>query len=432
LTHGREAVVFNRPGVTRDLRERHTELLNKRATIVDTPGLFDAFSLGGHLDLMRFVRSEIGRVIGESSLIILVLDGTSPGITPSDHEITQLVRKSGKPVIVAINKADRRDAAAVYSEATELGFERVIKISAEHGDGIDLLLESICDFIPDEELQKHTDVSEQAMRLAIIGRPNTGKSAIVNSIIGECKRLVGDFVGLTRESAELEFRFKGRLIKIIDTPGLRRKSKITDTLEMIVDSNGRNAYRNADAVILVIDASSLICGEVESYDLKIAADIVKEGKALIIAFNKCDITPFKPHDTPAFLQRNFRTSFAQLKEVPFLLVSALLRININKMLKLTLLAYDKYSRTVKTSDLNSWLRSMCQGGGLQSCAARFSLKYITQVGTSPPTFLIFISNKSNIQESQRRFIANNLRSHFGLKDVPIRIILRNRREPGNR
>jgi GTP-binding protein len=231
---------------------------------------------------------------------------------------------------------------------------------------------------------------------------------------------------------ELEFRFKGRPIRIIDTPGLRRKSKITDTLEMIVDSNGRNAYRNADAVILVIDASTLICGEIESYDLKIAADIVKEGKALVIAFNKCDLTPFKPHDTPEFLQRNFRMSFAQLKEVPFLLVSALLRININKMMRTMLLAYDKHNRTVKTSDLNSWLRAMCQGGGLQSCAARFSLKYITQIGTTPPTFLIFVSNKSNMQENQKRFIANSLRAHFELKDVAIRIIFRDRGKPGGR
>ncbi|MDR1609790.1 MAG: ribosome biogenesis GTPase Der [Holosporales bacterium] len=434
LTHGREAVVFNRPGVTRDLREREAEILNKRATIVDTPGLFDALSLGGHPNLTRFVRTEIERVIDESSLVLLVLDGTSSGIMSNDREIAQLVRKSGKPVIIVVNKADCRGTDAVYSEATELGFERVVKVSAEHGEGIDVLLESICDFIPDMEATESTDAGEPAdpaMKLAIVGRPNTGKSAIVNSIVGECRRLVGDFAGLTRESTELEFRFKGRLIKIIDTPGLRRKSKIADTLEMIVDSNGRNAYRNADAVILVIDASSLICGEIESYDLKIAADIVKEGKALVIAFNKCDITPFKPHDTPAFLQRNFKTSFAQLKEVPFLLVSALRRININKMLKLTLLAYDKHSQKVKTSDLNSWLRCMCQGGGLQSCAARFSLKYITQVGTTPPTFLIFVSNKSSMQENQKRFIANSLRSHFGLKDVPIRIIFRDRRRSGD-
>jgi GTP-binding protein len=354
------------------------------------------------------------------------VDGTSPGITPNDHEIAQLVRKSGKPVIMVINKADRRDTDAVYAEATELGFERVVKVSAEHGDGVDVLLESICEYLPDVNVEEHADADKSEVKLAIVGRPNTGKSAIVNSIVGECKRLVGDFAGLTRESTELEFRFKGRPIRIIDTPGLRRKSKMTDTLEMIVDSNGRNAYRNADAVILVVDASTLICGEIESYDLKIAADIVKEGKPLVIAFNKCDITPFKPHDTPAFLQRNFRTSFSQLKEVPFLMVSALRRINISKMVKLLLSAYDKHGQTVKTSDLNSWLRGMCQGGGLQSCAARFSLKYVTQVGTTPPTFLIFVSNKANMQESQKRFIANSLRAHFGLKDVAIRILFRDR------
>ncbi|MDR1333291.1 MAG: 50S ribosome-binding GTPase, partial [Holosporales bacterium] len=309
------------------------------------------------------------------------------------------------------------------------------KISAEHGTHIDELLESIHGLLP---VASETDDSatpapdETAIKLAIVGRPNVGKSAMVNSIIGSYKRCVGDYAGLTRESASLEFNFRGQQVVIIDTPGLRRKSRITDTLEMITTSNCRNAYKSADVVILVIDASSLICGEIESYDLKIAADVVKEGKAIIIAFNKCDLTPFDFNDTPEFLKRNFMMSFSQLKEVPYLFVSALLNKNIDRLMKLMLSSYHKRCRKIKTSDLNSWLHSIRDAGVLQSGGSRFSLKYITQVRASPPTFLIFVSNSENMRNDQKRFVINNLKNHFEMGDVVTRIIFKNQKRVSGR
>ncbi|MDR1364972.1 MAG: ribosome biogenesis GTPase Der [Holosporales bacterium] len=429
LISRREAIVFDRPGVTRDLREKDVVLLGSiQACIVDTPGLFDTVAFGGQRDLVQHVDSELNRIIGATALMLFVLDGVS-GITSIDREIAQFIRRSGKPVIAVVNKADCNGTDAVCYEAAELGFDLILKVSAEHGAGIDSLLEKMSDFLPaipsspnTEQAGQHDDA--RAIRLAIVGRPNAGKSALVNAMVGQSRRLVGDFAGLTRESSELEFEFARRRIKVVDTPGLRRKSKMADTLDMVVDSNGRNAYKSADAVIVVVDATSLVSGEVESYDLKIAADVVKEGKPVIIAFNKCDITPFNQNDTPEFLKRNFRTSFAQLKGIPFLFVSALHRTNIGKMLRLALSMYDKHNSRIKTSGLNSWLRDMCQGGWLQNCAARFNLKYITQVDANPPTFLIFVSNGASMRDSQRRFVINSLRARFELNDVAIRVLFR--------
>ncbi|MBR1479837.1 MAG: ribosome biogenesis GTPase Der [Alphaproteobacteria bacterium] len=422
LSGTRGALVFDRPGVTRDVKECVIDVWGRPAVLLDVPGMFDYAECDNDPELMSAINAKLRDVLATSDLLVFVLDGVV-GVTPNDAEIARLLRKSGKDVVVVVNKSEKKSAAFAYSDAVSFGFADTIEISAEHGLGIDDLLALLQARIPENSFNE-PGIADDAIKLAIVGRPNVGKSTIVNKLLGEEKQLVADFAGVTRESASSYFEFAGRKIQLVDTPGIRRKSRVIDVLEKISVSNARNSYRKADAVILVIDASTLIAGEIEKQDLTLAADIVKCGKALVIAFNKYDKTPYAQNDVPEFLKRNFAKSFSQLKDVPFLFTSALNSRNINKMMRLAIETYDKQSRKFKTSELNDWLAWINQSSFLQSGSAKFRLKYITQVGSVPPTFLIFVSNKKNMRADHERFIANNLKEHFKLKNIVVNVLFR--------
>jgi GTP-binding protein len=273
-------------------------------------------------------------------------------------------------------------------------------------------------------------VDADSIRMAIVGRPNVGKSTLTNSIIGESKQLVGDFSGLTRESSEYAFTFADRKLKIIDTCGMRRQARVLDMLERISVSNTKKAYKNADSVVLLMDATSLISGKIEKQDLNLAANIVNSGKSLIIACNKCDKTPYRIDDVPPFIRRNFRHGLSQLKDVPFLFISALRRENIETLLRRVIEVYDKQRRQFKTSDLNGWLQELNRRDLLQSGSICFKMKYITQVGQLPPTFLIFTTNRDRILESHRRFINTDFKRAFDMQDALIHIKFVDNRDHG--
>lgn len=424
LSGSRDALTFDRPGVTRDLRERTIDIWGKRATIVDTPGMYDDSECSNNPLLMDAINAKLDDVIEASDLILLVVDGNT-GITHRDFEIAQRLRKKSKKVVVSVNKSEKKSANNAYIEAMSLGVPDIIKISAEHGLGIPELYEVLNRYIPGH----NTDILEQKdphdiIKLAIVGRPNVGKSTIVNRIIGEERQLVADFAGVTRESVSAEFEFFNRQIRIIDTPGIRRKSRIKDALEKISVANSKSSYKRADAVILVIDASTLIAGEIEKQDLTLASDIVSSGKALVIAFNKYDKTPYEKNDKPEFLRRNFAQSFSQLKDVPFLFISALNDENLSQMIQMVISSYDKQAKKIKTSDLNEWLLLINRSDVLQSGSARFKLKYITQIGSIPPTFLIFVSKRASMRADHERYIVNNLKSSFNLEGVAVKTIFR--------
>jgi GTP-binding protein len=247
---------------------------------------------------------------------------------------------------------------------------------------------------------------------------------MINAILGEEKQLVADYAGLTRESAEFVFEHNDRIFKLVDTAGIRRKSKVFDVLEKISVSNARKSYRNADAVILMIDSMTLESGKIDKQDLALAADILKNGKALVIAFNKVDRTPYGMDDHPQFLKRHFRNSLSQLRDVPFLFVSALHRENIDEMLDTAVSIYDRQKIKIKTADLNEWLREVSQSGLMRSSSVRFKLKYITQIGVLPPKFLIFVTNVDRIREDHKRFIVNNFRDTFDVREAAIEILYR--------
>ncbi|MDO4975072.1 MAG: ribosome biogenesis GTPase Der [Alphaproteobacteria bacterium] len=430
LTNSRSALSFDRPGVTRDLKEQNISINEKNVTLIDTPGMFDYNECDNKPELINAINKKLSDVISKSNLIIFVVDGNI-GFTPNDLEISRILRKSGKDIILAVNKCEK-ELISTYSDVVSLGFPEIIQISAEHGSGIDELYDTLNKYIPEEYKAENTDEQNEieVIKLAVIGRPNVGKSTIVNKLIKEEKQLVADFAGLTRESSFSDFEFNNRLIRIIDTPGIRRKSKINDVLEKISVSNSKNSYRRADVVILMIDASTLECGEIEKQDLALASDVVKEGKALVVAFNKYDKTPYKKNDTPEFLKRNFSKSLSQLKDVPFIFVSALNNENVIELLKLALDTFDKQKIKIKTSNLNDWLFEFNKSDTLQSGSARFKLKYITQVGVNPLSFLIFVKNKGEMRKDHQRFIENNFKQYFNILGIAINIIFKetNKRE----
>lgn len=429
ISKTRDALTFDRPGVTRDAKEKVVDIWGKKATIIDAPGMFDYAECDNKPELMNAITAKLDEIIKTSDLVLFVIDGVI-GVTQYDKEISKILRKNGKKVITVVNKGEKKIADMAYADAMEFGFDDVVQISAEHGVGMNELFELIYPLLPleekieDEDEDDDTIQDEEIIKLALVGRPNVGKSTMVNKILGEEKQLVADFAGLTRESSESDFELNGRKIKIIDTPGIRRKSRVCDILEKISVSNTRKSYKRADAVILLIDAASLEVGEIEKQDLTLASNIIKEGKALVVAFNKYDKTPYNKNDIPEFLKRNFARSFSQLKEVPFLFVSALNGVNINKMMETVISAYDKQKKRISTSKLNDWISDVNQTDLMQSGSARFKLNYMTQIGSNPPAFLVFVSNKDNMRADHERFITNNFKDTFGLKDVAVKIIFR--------
>ncbi len=434
LSRSRDALMFDRPGVTRDTKERIIDVYEKKCIIIDTPGMFDYDECDNNPLLMKAIENKLNDVIFDANVILFVIDGTI-GVTGYDKEITEILRKKGKnKIILAVNKSEKKISESSFIEALELGFEKNIPISAEHGEGISDLFEALYEIIPEISLPQENICDYQeiekdlSIKLAIIGRPNVGKSTIVNTILGENIRLVADMSGITRESSEFSFTFEGNSIKLIDTPGIRRKSRIIDHLEKISIANARKAYKNADVVILVIDSSSLISGELEKQDMMLASHVVKEGKALIIAFNKVDLTPYQENEKPKFLLRQIASGLSQLKDVPFLFISGTEGTNINKMLSEVVNVYEKQSKRIKTSDLNKWLINVNNSDILQSGSAKFKLKYLTQIGSIPPKFLIFATNIKNIRASHERYISNNLKRCFDFQEIPIQIFFREQKK----
>ncbi|GHT89070.1 GTPase Der [Alphaproteobacteria bacterium] len=419
----RSALVFDRNGVTRDSKEMPAEIFGKKISLIDTPGMFDYDKRDQDPELSAAISKKLAETIELSTVILFVIDGLI-GITEYDREIAKILRKSGKKIIVVVNKCENKNAKMSYSEATEFGFEDIVQISAEHGMGVPELLELVFPLINDNITEEQEDNSD-IIKLAFIGRPNVGKSTIVNKILGEEKQLAANFSGLTRESAAHDFEFAQQKIRIIDTPGIRRKAKIDDVLERISVSNSVNSYRNADIVILVIDALSLENEQVEKQDLTLASNILKTGKTLIIASNKCDKTNYKKNEMPTFLKDHFSRSLAQLKSVPFLFISALRNENIDKMLRLAIETFCKQKVKIKTPMLNDWLAEMRKTDTI--LRSNVKLKYITQIKTLPPTFILFVSNKEGIRTDKKRFIINSLKQSFDLENIVVNLFFRDQK-----
>jgi GTP-binding protein len=428
LTGKRHALVDDQPGVTRDRREGNAQIGGMEFRIIDTAGLEKAEE--GSLQARMTAQSELA--MREADVTLLVVDGRA-GVTPLDKHFAKLVRKIGKPIILAVNKAEGDKARTTIAEANGLGLGEPVAISAEHGEGLAELFEALAPFdkaLPVASCQLPEDSDEQratsngSLHLAIVGRPNVGKSTLLNTILGEERVLTGPEAGITRDSISIDFEFKGRPIKLVDTAGMRKKSNIVAKVEKLAVADSLHAIKYAQVVVLVVDAEEPL----EKQENTIAALIEQEGRAMVLAVNKWDTVKDKPAYLKAITAR-LALVLPQVKGTPIVPISAKDGDNINKLLDTCFKVFELWNSEFSTGELNRWLSdAMDQHMPPLVSGRRIKIRYMTQKTSRPPTFILF-SNTSDVPESYLRYLVNSMREHFRLPGIPIRILLRKNKNP---
>ena len=401
LSGTRNAIVFDQHGVTRDIRE--SQLGN--CIIVDTPGMFDDTA---DFEISQAMSNVLDKVLATADIFLLIVDCVA-GLSALDEKIAAVIRKTGKECILVCNKSEKKESS--YIDFFELGIDRYVCISAEHGLGIDDLFSML-------NINANQPEERNATKIAIIGKPNVGKSTIVNSILGENKRIVADVPGATRESSLDYFEFDKQLLAIIDTPGVRKRAKIDDRLEKISVANTIKSCQIADIVFVVIDALNLFNEHLDKQDLTLINIALKYGKTIIIVINKMDLTEY--NSTPKFVREQLQYRLSQFKNIPLFSICGHDKSAIMALLKYAVKLHQKQDIKISTSDLNKWLAFVNGNGVLRNV----KLKYITQIGTTPLKFLIFVSNTENLISSQKRYIENSLRQTFRISEIPMQIIFR--------
>jgi GTP-binding protein len=418
LVGRRLALVDDTPGVTRDRREGEGRVADLSFRVIDTAGLEEAApgSLAGRM------QEQTERALADADVALLVIDARE-GITPADRHFADWLRRSGKPVVLLANKAEGRAGLPAVGEAYRLGLGDPVPVSAEHGEGLGDLYERLEPFSRSGETEPGG--SGKPLQLAIVGRPNVGKSTLVNRVIGDERVLTGPEAGITRDAIAVDWIWHGRPMRLIDTAGLRRKPRVEGKLEGLSVGDALRAIRFAETVILVIDALQPL----ERQDLTIARLVENEGRALVLALNKWDAV-----DEPAALLKDLRdrvlVSLPQLQGVAVIPVSALTGYGVDALMKAVSAAGEVWNRRVSTADLNRWLATVQQRHPPPLVAGRrLRLRYITQVNTRPPTFALFASKPGELPDSYRRYLVNALRREFDLPGTPIRMMLRKGKNP---
>jgi GTP-binding protein len=429
LTGRRTALVSDMPGLTRDRREGATELGGAPVTVVDTAGLEEA----PPGSVAARMRRQSEAAIQSADVILFVIDARD-GVTPADAAFARVVRNSGRPVVLVANKCEGRRGADGFYEAFELGLGEPIAISAEHGEGIGELIAEICAALglseepageQPERPEQEDEAEERPLRVAIIGRPNVGKSTLVNALIGEERMLTGPEPGLTRDAIAVALNWQGRAVRLFDTAGLRRKAKVTETAEKLASSDTIRAIRFAEVVVLLIDAEHPF----EHQDLTLADFVTEEGRALVVAINKWDLV----ENRQARLREIHEMAANRLAQVPgvaLVPVSALSERGLDKLMAAVERAQGIWNRRVPTADLNRWLREVVERHPPPSSRGRSTkIRFVTQPSTRPPTFVAFASRPHGVPKAYIRYLVNSLRDTFGLPGTPIRFVLRKGENP---
>ena len=395
LTGGRTALVSDMPGLTRDRRDGEADLAGNPVTIVDTAGLEQA-KRGSIAERMR---QQSETALAAADLVLFVVDARE-GITSDDKSFAKLVRSSGRPIVLVANKSESRAAEEGFYAAFELGFGEPVAISAEHGEGLGDLEAEMMSALGLKPKYKTDAEAEQApatskpIRVAVVGRPNAGKSTLVNALLGEDRMITGPEPGLTRDSVPSDLEWHGRKVRLFDTAGLRRKAKISETAEKLSASDAIRAIRFAEVVVLLIDAERPL----EHQDLTIGDLVTEEGRALVLAINKWDLVEDKQKMLKQ-LREALADRLAQVQGVALVPLSALSGRGVEKLSKAVLEAYDLWNRRVSTPDLNRWLQeAMARHSPPAVGGRRIKLRYITQPSARPPTFVAFCSRPADLPQ----------------------------------
>ena len=413
------ALVDDQPGVTRDRREGEGSIADLTFRLFDTAGLDEAPR--GSLAERMSAHSEAA--IAEADVGLFVIDARV-GITPVDSEFSLRLRRTGKPVILVANKAESSAADAGILEAYGLGLGDPVPISAEHGEGMDTLYERLRIHVQEDEAEEDA-VADRPLRLAVVGQPNSGKSTLINALIGEERMLTGPEAGITRDAISIDWQWQDRPIKLWDTAGIRRKSRVTGKLEKLAVADALRAIRFADAVIMLVDATE----DIERQDLALADLVAEEGRAIVIGLSKWDLIVDKQKRLKQ-VEDKLEDILPEIRGVPVVTLSAHQERGFERLMMAVSAAVEKWSARIPTGQLNRWLEAMIERNPPPAPSGRpIKIRYATQVKSRPPTITLFGNQLERLPESYIRYLMNGLRKDFELWGVPIRFHRRSGRNP---
>ncbi len=423
LVGQRVALVDDTPGVTRDRREGEAKLGDLKFRIFDTAGFEEA----GAESLAGRMRAQTESAITDADAVLFLVDAKA-GLLPDDKVFAQIVRKSGKPAVVVANKSEGKAGASGALEAYALGLGDPVSISAEHGEGLSELYDALSELLPkkkkrewdDEDGDAPSEKPADTIRVAVVGRPNAGKSTLINKLIGEDRLVTGPEPGITRDSIEVKFEYGGRKFEILDTAGMRKRAKVQEKLEKLSVGDSLRAIRFAEVVVLLMDATMPF----EEQDLRIADLVMREGRALVIGMNKRDLA------APAMtmgktLREEADHWLPQAKGMPIIAMSGMHGDNLDKLMKAVVETYEVWNKRVSTSIINRFLeRALSMNPPPAVSGARIKLRYMTQAKARPPSFVLFGTRIDALPESYMRYLVNGVREAFEMPGVPIRFTFR--------
>jgi GTP-binding protein len=427
LVGKRLALVDDQPGVTRDRREGDADLLGVPFRVIDTAGYEDEdpATLPGRM------RAQTEAAVREADVALFMIDARA-GITPLDAEVARWLRSSGTPIVLLANKAEGRAAEPGIHEAMALGLGDPVPFSAEHGEGIADLFEALQPYIDreDEEPEPDEDAPDAPLKLAVVGRPNAGKSTLINRLIGQDRLITGPEAGITRDSIAIEWLwedFEGQMrpVRLIDTAGMRKRAKVEEKLEKLSVADTLRSIDFAEVVVLLLDATRGL----EVQDLKIADKVLQEGRALVIALNKWDVAE---NASSLFngVKGALDEGLAQVKGVPLLTVSAATGKGLDTLIKVAFETREAWSRRITTGQLNRWFERAIEANPPPAPGGkRIKPRYVTQAKTRPPSFILFGTRVDLLPASYERYLVNSMRKEFGFGAVPVRLTMRPSKNP---
>ncbi|MEW5703641.1 MAG: ribosome biogenesis GTPase Der [Pseudomonadota bacterium] len=421
LVRARQAITHDTPGVTRDWHEGEGSLGGLLFNVIDTAG----FEGEARKELEAKMRAQTERVLAKTDIALFLVDGRV-GITPLDAHFASWLRKQNTPIVLAVNKCEGTAGKAGYYAAFKLGFGEPVALSAEHNEGMAELYERLLPFMEQEEEEPSPQTAaERGPSLVIVGRPNVGKSTLANHLIGEERLLTSPEAGTTRDAVPVRWEVAGKTFFLIDTAGLRRKARVTETVEQLSSAATQKAIRRAEVVILVLDSEQ----GVEKQDLTIASTALEEGRALVVVANKWDRVA-TPKVTLAKIEERLERSLPQARGLPCVPISAKTGGGVEHLMPAVLKLYETWNRRVPTARLNRWLADAVERHPPPAVKGKpIRLRYLTQVKSRPPTFALFASRPDDLPEAYVRYLVNDLREAFSLDGTPIRLRLRKGENP---